>query len=43
MSSTAPSTAVSSRIDEQLRLRISEELAGRFKGEVIGPDHAESG
>jgi FAD/FMN-containing dehydrogenase len=31
----------SSRIDEQLRLRISEELAGRFKGEVIGPDHAE--
>jgi FAD/FMN-containing dehydrogenase len=31
----------SSTIDEQLRLRIAEELAGSFKGEIIGPDHAE--
>ncbi len=30
----------SSRIDEQLRLRISEQLAGQFKGDIIGPDHA---
>ena len=28
-------------IDEQLRLRIAEELAGHFKGDIIGPDHAE--
>jgi FAD/FMN-containing dehydrogenase len=26
-------------IDEQLRLRIAEQLAGRFTGEIIGPDH----
>jgi hypothetical protein len=31
----------SSTIDEQLRLRITEQLAGSFKGEIIGPDHAE--
>ena len=31
----------SSTIDEQLRLRIAEELAGSFKGEIIGPDHAD--
>ena len=31
----------SSTIDEQLRLRITEELAGSFKGEIIGPDHAD--
>src|SRR5947209_3471422 len=31
----------SSTIDEQLRLRIAEELTGSFKGEIIGPDHAE--
>src|SRR2546430_5018434 len=43
MSSTAPpsSPSVSSTIDEQLRLRIAEELTGSFKGEIIGPDHAE--
>jgi len=29
------------RIDEQLRLRIAEQLAGHFKGDIIGPDHAE--
>src|SRR5712691_11569941 len=41
MSSIAPSASVSSTIDEQLRLRIAEELSGTFKGEIIGPDHAE--
>src|SRR6266536_930970 len=34
------SPSASSTIDEQLRLRITEELAGSFKGEIIGPDHA---
>ena len=28
-------------IDEQSRLRIAEQLAGHFKGDIIGPDHAE--
>jgi FAD/FMN-containing dehydrogenase len=41
MSSMPLSSPVSSRVDEQLRLHIAEELAGRFKGEIIGPDHAE--
>jgi hypothetical protein len=40
MSSMTSSSSVSSRIDEQLRLRIADELAGAFKGEIIGPDHA---
>ena len=41
-SATLPSSpSASSTIDEQLRLRITEELAGSFKGEIIGPDHAE--
>src|SRR5258707_5666777 len=31
----------SSTIDEQLRLRITDQLAGLFKGEIIGPDHAD--
>src|ERR1700759_1816839 len=35
------SISSSSTIDEQLRLRIAEELTGLFKGEIIGPDHAE--
>jgi FAD/FMN-containing dehydrogenase len=40
MSSMAPpSSELSSRIDEQLRLRIAEDLSGSFKGEIIGPDH----
>ena len=39
--STTSSSSISSRIDEQLRLRIAEDLAGTFKGEIIGPDHAE--
>src|SRR4029077_12266816 len=34
-------TNVSSTIDDQLRLRIAEQLAGQFKGDVIGPDHAD--
>jgi FAD/FMN-containing dehydrogenase len=37
------SASVPSRIDEQLRLRIAEQLAGQFKGEIIGPDHADYG
>jgi FAD/FMN-containing dehydrogenase len=43
MSSTAPAAASagSSTIDDQLRLRIAEELAGSFKGDIVGPDHAE--
>ena len=45
MSSTAPASAfspsASSRIDEQLRLRIAEDLSGGFKGDIIGPDHAD--
>ena len=41
-SATLPSFPVaSSIIDEQLRLQIAGELAGSFKGDVIGPDHAE--
>lgn len=28
-------------IDGGMRARIAEELAGKFKGEIIGPDHAE--
>ena len=35
------SLSSSSTIDEQLRLRIAEDLTGSFKGEIIGPDHAE--
>ena len=38
MSVTTSAAPEPSRIDEQLRLRIAEELAGRFKGEIIGPD-----
>src|SRR5580693_8148630 len=41
MSVTTPDSALSSRVDEQLRLRITEQLAGTFQGEIIGPDHAE--
>src|SRR5579862_5080809 len=41
MSMTTSATTGSSRIDEQLRLRISEQLAGQFKGDIIGPDHAD--
>jgi FAD/FMN-containing dehydrogenase len=39
MSSIPPSASASSRIDDKLRLQIAEDLAGRFKGEIIGPDH----
>ena len=35
------STSMPSTIDEQLRLVIAEQLAGQFKGDIIGPDHAE--
>jgi FAD/FMN-containing dehydrogenase len=37
MSATTSASTEPSRIDEQLRLRIAEELSGRFKGEIIGP------
>jgi FAD/FMN-containing dehydrogenase len=40
MSVTTSDSSISSTIDEQLRLRIAEELAGNFKGDIIGPDHA---
>jgi len=41
MSPTTPASTETSTIDEQLRLRIAEQLAGHFKGDIIGPDHAE--
>src|SRR5271154_5429702 len=41
MSVTTSAASVPSRIDEQVRLRIADELSGKFKGEIIGPDHAE--
>src|SRR5258708_39740232 len=40
-SAAVSSDPAPSRIDEQLRLRIAEELSGTFKGEIIGPDHAD--
>jgi hypothetical protein len=39
MSSIPLSSSASSRIDDQLRLQIADDLAGQFKGEIIGPDH----
>jgi FAD/FMN-containing dehydrogenase len=41
MSATTPATAISSTIDEKLRLRITDQLGGQFKGDIIGPDHPE--
>ena len=47
MSSTAPAGSAvsaftgSSTIDEQLRLRITEDLSGTYLGDIIGPDHAD--
>ena len=43
MSATTFAASTPSRIDEQVRLRIADELSGHFKGEIIGPDHAEYG
>jgi FAD/FMN-containing dehydrogenase len=43
MSSTIPSgtkSATAGIVDEELRLRIAEQLGERFQGDVIGPDHA---
>jgi FAD/FMN-containing dehydrogenase len=37
--SSIPTTG--STLDEGLRLRIAESLSGRFKGDIIGPDHPE--
>ena len=41
MSVTTSAASIPSRIDEQVRLRIADELSGRFKGEIISPGHAE--
>jgi len=41
MSSMTSSSPVSSRIDEQFRLCIADDLAGTFKGDIIGPDHVD--
>ena len=41
MSVTTSASSIPSRIDEQLRLRITEDLSGKFKGDIIGPDHAD--
>src|SRR5260370_33179940 len=35
------STSMPSTIDDQLRLVIADLLAGQFKGDIIGPDHAD--
>jgi FAD/FMN-containing dehydrogenase len=44
MSSTISSdTAAVPAIDDQLRVRIAEELGPRFRGDLIGPTHAEYG
>jgi len=34
-------TARSAIIDDELRVRITQQLDGQFKGDIIGPDHAE--
>ena len=41
LTSAADPTAVTPLIDEPLRRRITDELAGQFKGEIIGPDHGD--
>ena len=38
-SSAEAAAATRPGIDEQQRLRIARQLAGRFNGEIIGPDH----
>ena len=46
MSSTSSpgTTAVAGAVlDQELRARIADQLGGRFKGDVIGPDHADYG
>ncbi len=44
-STTSPgaSTVASRDIDQKMRLRIADQLAGQFKGQLIGPDDAEYG
>jgi FAD/FMN-containing dehydrogenase len=39
MSATTSASTELPGIGEQLRLRITDQLAGRFKGDIIGPDH----
>ena len=44
MSLTSPAGASATApagLDDGLRARIAEQLAGRFKGDIIGPDHPE--
>src|ERR1700728_2258234 len=41
--SSPPAAAVSRPIDEQLRMRIADQLGAGFKGDIIGPDHASYG
>ena len=45
MSSTSSSGATVARndIDQEMRLRIAHQLGGQFKGDIIGPDHADYG
>ena len=38
-SSADTATVTPTAIDQQLRRRIAGQLAGKFKGEIIGPDH----
>jgi FAD/FMN-containing dehydrogenase len=37
------SSTTSHDIDQEMRLRIADQLGAQFKGELIGPDHAEYG
>lgn len=44
MSSTSTSSTGSmapAAIDQEMRARIADQLGGRFKGDFIGPDHAD--
>jgi FAD/FMN-containing dehydrogenase len=39
--STIPAPALAAQLDDTLRERIAADLAGRFAGDIIGPDHPE--
>jgi hypothetical protein len=46
MSSTSISSSRSvapAAIDQEMRVRIADQLGGRFKGDLIGPGHADYG
>ena len=38
-SPAGPSATALPSLDDGLRARIADQLAGRFKGDIIGPDH----